>query len=141
MGVFDKTLGRERSHGHRSYNTPIMHDISFDPFFPYVNAPLSPHHIRTKPYSVPLKMYDLHEKARASSYLDSSISEYRLVYMIIDVAHHRLFGPPRIIDECNSKHLANSFTSNLKATELTLSTLPTSSTIKMNSPVFHLTLR
>ena len=28
---------------------------------------------------------------------------YRLVYMIIDVAHHILFGPPRIIDECELK--------------------------------------
>jgi hypothetical protein len=43
-------------------------------------------------------MYDLHEKAKDSSYLDSSTPEYRLVYMIMDVAHHRLFGSPRIID-------------------------------------------
>jgi hypothetical protein len=34
-----------------------------------------------------------------SSYLYSSIPEYRLVYIIIDVAHHRLFGPPCIIDK------------------------------------------
>jgi hypothetical protein len=38
-----------------------------------------------------------------SSYLDSSTPEYRLVYMIMDVAYHRLFGPQRIIDECELK--------------------------------------
>jgi hypothetical protein len=60
--------------------------------------------IPTKLYSVPLKLlYDLHEKAKASSYLDSSTPEYRLVCMIIDVAHHRFFGPPSIIDECELK--------------------------------------
>ena len=48
-------------------------------------------------------LYDLHEKAKDSSYLDSSTPEYRLVHMIMDVAHHRLFGPPRIIDECELK--------------------------------------
>jgi hypothetical protein len=50
-----------------------------------------------------LPYLDLHEKAKDSSYLDSSTPEYRLVYMIMDVAHHRLFGPPRIIDECELK--------------------------------------
>jgi hypothetical protein len=69
-----------------------------------VNTPLSPHHIRTKLYSVPLKIvYDLHKKAKDSSYLDSSTPEYRLVYMIMDDAHHRLFGPARIIDKCELK--------------------------------------
>jgi hypothetical protein len=69
-----------------------------------VNAPLGPHHIRTKLYSVPLKiLYDLYDKAKNSSYVDSSTPEYRLVYMIMDVAHHRLFGPARIIDECELK--------------------------------------
>jgi hypothetical protein len=48
-------------------------------------------------------LYDLHEKAKDSSYLDSSTPEYRFVHMIMDVAHHGLFGPPRIIDECELK--------------------------------------
>ena len=104
MELFNNTPRRKRSHGHRSYNKPIIHDVSFDSLLPYVNTPLGPHHIRTKLYSVPLKLlYDLHEKAKDSSYLDSSTPEYRLVYMIMDVAHHRLFDPPRIIDECELK--------------------------------------
>jgi hypothetical protein len=48
-------------------------------------------------------LYDLHNKAKNSSYLDSSTPEYRLAYMIMHVAHHRLFGPTRIIDECEHK--------------------------------------
>jgi hypothetical protein len=48
-------------------------------------------------------LYDLYDKAKNSSYLDSSTPEYRFVYMIMDVAHHRLFGPARIIDECELK--------------------------------------
>jgi hypothetical protein len=66
-----------------------------------VNTPLGPHHIRTKLYSVPLQiLFDLHDKAKNSSYLDSSTPECKLVYMIMDVTHHRLFGPAQIIDEC-----------------------------------------
>jgi hypothetical protein len=48
-------------------------------------------------------LYDLQGKSKDSSYLDSSTAEYRLVYMIMDVAHHKLFGPARIIDECELK--------------------------------------
>jgi hypothetical protein len=82
----------------------MIHDISFDSPLPYVNTPLCLHHIWTKLYSVPLKiLYDLHDKAKNSSYLDYSTPEYRLVYLIIDVAHHRLFGSECIIDECEQK--------------------------------------
>jgi hypothetical protein len=76
------------------------------------------------------------KKAIGNSYLDSSTPEY------MDVAHHRLFGPPRIINECelkksvNSRNLVNSFTSNLTTNELMLSTSTTSSAIKRLSSVF-----
>jgi hypothetical protein len=43
------------------------------------------------------------KKAKDSSSLDSSTPEYRFVCMIMDVAYHRLFGPSRIIDECELK--------------------------------------
>jgi hypothetical protein len=45
----------------------------------------------------------IYEKTKDSSYLHLSTPEYRLVHMIMDVAHHRVFGPPRIIDECEPK--------------------------------------
>jgi hypothetical protein len=50
-------------------------------------------------------MIQIKKKAKDSSDLDSSTLEYRLVYIIMDVAHHRLFCPPRIIDECELKSL------------------------------------
>ena len=101
MGLFTNTPRRKRSHGHRSYNKPIIHDVSFDSLLPYMNKPLGPHHIRTKLYSVPLKiLYELQEKTKACCHLDSSTPEYRLDYIIGDVAYHRLFVPPRINDEC-----------------------------------------
>jgi hypothetical protein len=131
MGLFTNTPRRKHSHGHRSYNKPIIRDVSFDSLLPYVNIPLGPHHIRTKLYSVPLTiLYDLHGKVKDSSYLDSSTPEYRLVHMIMDVAHHRLLGPPRIIDECELKKPRTSFTSNSTTKELMLSTSTTSSTTK-----------
>jgi hypothetical protein len=36
------------------------------------------------------------ERARASPYLDLYIAEYRLNFMIMGVAHHRLFKPPQV---------------------------------------------
>ena len=76
----------------------------FASLLPYVNKPLGLHHIRTKLYSVPLKTwYELQEKTKNRAYLDSSTPEYRLDYMIGDVAYHRLFVPPRISDESELK--------------------------------------
>jgi hypothetical protein len=101
---FNNTPRPKRSHGHRSYNKPTIHDVSFDSLLPFVKTPLGPHHIRTKLYPVLLKiLYDLHEKAKASSYMDSATPEFRIVHMIMDVAHHRLFSSGRIIDECELK--------------------------------------
>jgi hypothetical protein len=100
MGLINNTPRRKRSLGHRSYNKPIIHDISFDSLLPYVNTPLGPHHNLTNLYFVHFKiLFNLHDKAKNSPYLDSSTPGYRLVYMIMDVAHHRLFCPARIIDE------------------------------------------
>ena len=65
---------------------------------------LGPHHIRTKLYSVPLRVLNkLLEEAKASLHLDFSTPEYRLNAMIMDVAHHRLFKPPRITDSTPSE--------------------------------------
>ena len=99
MGLFPNNKRRRRSHGHRSYNRPIIHDVTLMSLLPYVNKPLGPHHIRTKLYSVPLRvLYTLFEQAKDSPYLDFSTPEYRLNSMIMDVAHHRLFKPPQIND-------------------------------------------
>ena len=48
LGLFNKTSRRKRSHGHRHYTPPIIHDVSFDKLLPYVQKPLGLHYIRTK---------------------------------------------------------------------------------------------
>jgi hypothetical protein len=134
MGLFNNTLRRKRSQGHRSYNEPI----SFDSVLPCMNTPLGSHHIRTKLYSVPLKVLnELHEKAKASSYFDSLTPEYTLVYMIRMLLFTH-FGTPRIIDECELQKPRKFLASNLTTKRLMLSTSTTSSTIKKHSPVFRL---
>jgi hypothetical protein len=108
LDFFPHRERRRRSHGHRTYTRPTIHDVTFDSLLPYVNRKLGPHHIRTKLYSVPLKTLNtLFEQARDSPYLDFSTAEYRLNYMIMDIAHHKLFKPPKIMDI--SPNLAASF--------------------------------
>jgi hypothetical protein len=46
MGLFLNNKRRRRSHGHRSYNKPNIHDVTLMSLLPYVNEPLGPHHIR-----------------------------------------------------------------------------------------------
>jgi hypothetical protein len=102
MGLFPHRVRRRRSHGHRTYTRPTIHDVALDSLLLYVNRKLGPHHIRTKHYSVPLKTLNtLFEQTRASPYLDFSTAEYRLNFMIMDVAHHRLFKPSQITDLLN----------------------------------------
>jgi hypothetical protein len=47
-------------------------------------------------------LHELQLKAKNISYLEL---EYRFVYMIMDVAHNRLCGPPGFIDQCELKDL------------------------------------
>ena len=104
MRLFPNAQRRKRSHGHRSYHRPHIQDVTLHSLLPYVSQQLGPHHIRTKLYSVPLRVLNkLLEKAKASLHLDFSTPEYRLNAMIMDVAHHRLFKPPRITDSTPSE--------------------------------------
>lgn len=56
MRLFPNTQSRKHNHGHRSYQTPSMHDATLDSLVPYVNSQLRPHHIRTQLYAVPLRV-------------------------------------------------------------------------------------
>jgi len=94
MNLFTKSPRRKRSHGHRHYTSPKMHDVSIDGLLPFMNKPLGLHHIRTKLYSLPFTT--LHSLYRAS--LDTPVTDpssplYRLVAIILDIGHHRLFKP------------------------------------------------
>jgi hypothetical protein len=57
MGLFPHRDRRNRSHGHRTYTRPTIHDVTLDSLLPYVIKKLGLHHIRTKLYSVPLKTF------------------------------------------------------------------------------------
>lgn len=78
MGLFNNTKTRRRSHGHRFYNKPIIHDVSFDSLLPYVNKQLGLHYSRTKLYSVPLKkLNNLLEKVMEKPLFYFSTPKYR----------------------------------------------------------------
>jgi hypothetical protein len=78
------------------------------------------------------------KKLKIALALVSSTLEYRLVHMTMNFAHHRLFGPPRIIDECElkkpRKFLHNKF--NNKGFDAV-----NVNNILKYSPAFRLTLR
>ena len=79
-----------------AYNKPTIHDVSFDSLLPYVNQQLGFHHIRTKLYSVSLKvLHNLFDKVKQMPSSDFSTPEYRLGAVIMDIANHRLFKPTR----------------------------------------------
>ena len=47
MNLFDKNLRWKRSHGHRHYISPKMHDVSINGLLPFIEKPLGLHHIET----------------------------------------------------------------------------------------------
>ena len=64
-GTFQQCTYRKRSQGHGLYYKPKIHDASFYSLISDVNTLLGLHHIRTKLYSVSLKIiHDLHKKAK-----------------------------------------------------------------------------
>ena len=61
MNIFDNAHIRKRSHDHRRYTSPKLHDVSINGLLSYVQKPLGMHHIRTKCYSLPLsKLHSLY---------------------------------------------------------------------------------
>ena len=94
MNIFDNTPRRKRSHGHRHYTSPQLHDVSINGLLPFVQKPLGMHHIRTKLYSLPLtKLNSLYKTCLENPVTDSSSTLYKLVAVILDIGHHRLFKP------------------------------------------------
>jgi len=55
MRLFPASFRRRRSHGHRHYSTPNLHDFSIDSLVTLIDKPLGVHHIRKKLYSLPLQ--------------------------------------------------------------------------------------
>ena len=53
MNLFHSFSRRKRNHGHRHYNPPAKHDLTFNKLLQYLNEPLGIHHIRTELYAIP----------------------------------------------------------------------------------------
>ena len=71
--------------------------ISFDGLLPFVNLQLGLHHIRTKLYSLPLKMlHELYESTLTLHFADVASAEHRLQGIILDISSNRLFKAVRV---------------------------------------------
>ena len=97
MNIFNSTPRRRRSHGHRHYTSPSLHDVSINDLLPFIQKPLGIHHIRTKLYSLPLsKLHSLFNLCLESTVTNPHSNQYKLQAIISDIASHRLFKPVRI---------------------------------------------
>jgi hypothetical protein len=54
MYIFNSAPRSKRSHGHRHYTSPILHDVSLNDHLPFMQKPLGMDHIRSKLFSLPL---------------------------------------------------------------------------------------
>ena len=97
LQLFNKNKRDRRSHGHRRYNKPNIHDVSFSKLLPFYQKPLGLHHIRTKLYSIPLsRLKILRDECLSHTYMDPNTIEYKLDAIILDIAHNRLFKPVQV---------------------------------------------
>ena len=105
LNLFDRTSRRHRSHGARKYNKPEIHNVSFDGLLPFVNLQLGLHHIRTRLYSLPLKMlHDLYESTLTLHFADVASPEHRLQGIILDISSNRLFKAVSVCDFMETKN-------------------------------------
>ena len=87
LNLFDRTSRRPRIHGSRRYNKPEIHDVSFDGLLPFVNIQLGLHHIRTRLYSLSLKMlHELYESTLTLHFADVASAEHRFQGIILDIS-------------------------------------------------------
>ena len=94
MNLFDKNPTRERSHGHRHYMSPKIHDVSIDGLLPFIQKPLGLHHIRTKLYSIPLTLlHFLYKTNFVTPVSEPTSSLYRPVAIILNIGVYRLLKP------------------------------------------------
>ena len=96
LNLFNKSIRRPRSHGHRRYNSPTIHNVSFDSLLPLLQKPLGLHHIRTALFSIPRSsLHRLQQHCLLKTSTNQSSPEYRLSAIILDISHNVLFKPVR----------------------------------------------
>jgi len=97
MNIFDNSPRRKRSHCHRQYTSPKLHDVSINGPLPYVQIPLGMNNIRTKLHPLPLsKLHSLYATCLKTSTSDPYSTLYKLAAIMLDIGQHRLFKPVTI---------------------------------------------
>ena len=92
MDIFNSTPRRKRSHGHRHYTFPILHDVSLSDLLPFMQKPLSMHHIRSKLFSLTLsKLHALYNSCLENHATTPNSNEYKLTAIVLDIVGHRFF--------------------------------------------------
>jgi hypothetical protein len=94
MDIFNSASRRKRSHGHRHYTSPIVHDVSLNDLLTFMQKPLVMHHIRSKLFSLPLlKLHALYNSCLVNNVTNPNSNEYKPTVIVLDIADHRLFKP------------------------------------------------
>ena len=98
--LFNKQLGRERSHGKKQYNKGAPQpDVSISTLVDLVDMTEKPegvYNINTKLFSISFpQLCSLQELAFESPNFDYSCTDYRVTAIILDIANYRLFRPVR----------------------------------------------
>jgi hypothetical protein len=92
--IFNSAPWRKRSHGHRHYTSPIVHDVSLNDLLTFMQKPLGMHHIRSKLFSLPLlKLHALYNSCLVNNVTNPNSNEYKPTVIVLDIADHRLFKP------------------------------------------------
>ena len=105
MDIFNSAPRRKRSHGHRLYTSPILHDVSLNDL-PFMQKPLGMDHIRSKLFSLPLSNLHVFYKSCLENHdTNTNSNECKLTAIVLDIASSRLFKPVGInkdeIDKCS----------------------------------------
>ena len=95
LNLFNRSTRRPRSHGHRRYNSPKIHNVSFDSLLPVLQKPLGLHHIRTALYSIPRSSLHKLQQHCLQHFFRNPSPEYRLSSIILDISNNVLFKPVR----------------------------------------------
>ena len=100
FSLFHSCRRRHRSHGHRHYNPPSIHNVTFNGMLAQMHKPMGIHYIRTKLFAIPLSQLKKQlDEALRFMCSDQHSPESKLVSIISDIGHYRLFQPARIMQQ------------------------------------------
>ena len=139
MSLFNSQVRRRRSHGHRHYNPPHIHNVSFDDLVGIISRPLGIHHIRSKLFSVPLSvLICLREECHSRHVPNSYSLEYKLQWLILDICKTRLFKPVSTsCENTDTKHFLRLHFHNKGLDFVNLSNILHHKTVQTKVPTYY----